>query len=694
MAIIRKAIGGLNPGSDYLFTVKPKNIEIVASDDEQESIRVSIPTFSGTPSTITGLQLASNFQSVIFKFDIINDRDLSYFEYQLYDNSAGTGDPINAVYSKANGQSSVKISGTNTANVFLVAVDNSTQSINPANGTVTNTVKQYWGRVRSVNTAGNPSTNWSSLVASGELALIGDTFISNLTAAKITSGTISATKITMSGANSIIQSSTYDGVYDVATNKYTTGSTGWLISGNGQAIFDASQIRGAVSAGSININTYNYWQPSGSSATFQVGSAFEYLYFNGTSMSLSGSIYASGGTIGGWGINPSSISSSNGNVTLSNTGQFTIGSDSNDRAVITSNGDFTITGYDSSASSYGITNFYGPWFKIVKGNDINANEPQAQLTWRDLFLADNKGTNGTYTDYIGIVNPSNSESRFLVVSNSNTKVYLSPDQLYIPDATSITASNAYASFGSIGVTSTILAGSSTALLHKVSATVANVKLGGWNNDGTVWYNLDSKQFTNAILFPGNDLWMHYYGPAGGPNNWGYGNKESWTAAIINDWDTSVPGYPNPYTLWGITRDGWKGYIYQYYTGNSYSSRTITGASDRRVKDNIQPLNSVVNPLNIVDNIEPKIYDYLHYRTKKLDENGNTTEEWNETPKKFGFIAQDLVEELGEYKDLVTDQVKDPNYDFPIYTTEDRGIIAILWAAVRDLSAKVKELEER
>ena len=114
MAIIRKAIGGLNPGSDYLFTVKPKNIEIVASDDEQESIRVSIPTFSGTPSTITGLQLASNFQSVIFKFDIINDRDLSYFEYQLYDNSAGTGDPINAVYSKANGQSSVKISGTNT----------------------------------------------------------------------------------------------------------------------------------------------------------------------------------------------------------------------------------------------------------------------------------------------------------------------------------------------------------------------------------------------------------------------------------------------------------------------------------------------------------------------------------------------------------------------------------------------------
>jgi hypothetical protein len=241
MAIIRKAITGLKPGSDYLFTLKPKNVEISATDAEQETIRVSIPAFSGTPSIITGLQLASNFQTIIFKFDPINDADLSYFEYQVYDNEFGDGTPINEVTSTSNDP--VSISGTNTANVFLVSVDNSTD---------TQTI-QYWGRVRAVNIAGNPSTEWSELVASGELDLISDTFIGSLTAAKITAGTIGAHTIELAGATSIIKSSLFNGTLS-GGGTYSGATQGWLINGTGNLYSTTGKI-GPVNITSSNMNS-------------------------------------------------------------------------------------------------------------------------------------------------------------------------------------------------------------------------------------------------------------------------------------------------------------------------------------------------------------------------------------------------------------------------------------------------------
>lgn len=661
MAIIKKAIPGLKPGSDYLFTLKPKNVEIAAADAEQDTIRVTVPAFSGTPSVISGLQITSSFQTVIFKFDPINDADLLYYEYQLYDNQSGSGTPINPRAS-ASKDSSTIVSGTNVANVFLVDVPNTTQIINPNNNQTTTQTTRYWGRVRAVNTSGNVSTSWTSLIGSGDLALIEDQFIGNLTAAKITSGTISAHTVTLSGGNSVIKSSTYNGTYNSGTNQWTTGSAGWLISGNGQSIFNTSQIRGEVDAGSININTNNYWTPSGSTATFKVGSDSENLYFNGTSLTLTGSVTASSGSIGGWSINAANISSNDGNVNLLSSGTFIIGSNPNDRATITSTGDFTVVGYDGTTAAYGSTRFYGPWLKLVKGNDIEANQPQAQLLWRDLIIADGNTSGGSYTDYIGVFNPESGQSYFQITEGSSTKVEIRKGAIYAPEAVTT--------------------------LKVAQMQQAYTNIGGYDSNGNATYILiDGRSFSNTLALPQKNIYMYY--PAGD-----YNNQDSWNSAIINDWDVSVPGYPNPYTIWGITRDGWKAYIRQNYTGNSYSSRTIAGASDMRVKDNIESINSVIDPLKIVNDIEPKIYDYLHYRTKKLDENGQVTDEWNPTPKKFGFIAQELIQELGEYKDLVTDEVNDPNYEFPIYTTEDRGIIAILWGAVRDLSSQVKELQQQ
>jgi hypothetical protein len=282
MAIIRKSITGLDPDADYIFTLKPRNVEIAATDEEQEVIRVTMPTFDGTPSVITGLQLASNFQTVIFKFNPINDRDLAYFEYQLYDNESGSGDPINAVFSTSNNP--VLISGTNGANVFLVSVDNTSFSIDEISGQSVEDPKRYWGRVRAVNISGNPSTQWSELVATGNLALIQDSFIANLTAAKITSGTIGAAEIVLAGVNSVIKSSDYE-----------AGQSGWKITGFGDAEFNNLNIRTALDIGGSDSTSFhvdingNMWLGA---ATFDTAT-------NPFSVTSSGILRATGAIISG-----------------------------------------------------------------------------------------------------------------------------------------------------------------------------------------------------------------------------------------------------------------------------------------------------------------------------------------------------------------------------------------------------------
>jgi hypothetical protein len=298
MAIIRKTIPGLKPGSDYLFTLKPKNVEIAAADSEQDTIRVNVPLFAGTPSVITGLQLASSFQTVIFKFDPVNDLDLAYFEYQLYDNELGSGNPINATTSASN-ESSTLISGTSAVNIFLVDVDNSTEIVDPVTNTTTTVKKEYWGRVRSVNTSGNPSTQWTTLVACGELDLIDDQFIGNLTAAKITSGTIDAAQITLAGSTSSIKSSLYNPSDPIATRQ------GWIIKGDGTAEFSSASIRGTISAQSIFLNSNNRWGRNSANTAdsneFKVGTTSSYLFYDvaNNKVTFTGELSAATGTFSG-----------------------------------------------------------------------------------------------------------------------------------------------------------------------------------------------------------------------------------------------------------------------------------------------------------------------------------------------------------------------------------------------------------
>lgn len=274
----------MKPDSNYLFALKAKNVEIAAVDESPEAIRVKTPSasISSNPSPIQNLTLAANYETVMFAFDPVNDIDLDYYEYQLRQSST-SGTLVNE---KTSTDGTTQISGTTKANVFTVSVTNSTSSSNI----------DYYGRVRTVSTSGARSA-WSAYDGSGDTPLVASQYIQSLTADKITAGTIGAHTITLGGNTSVIKSSTYDGSWD--GTQWTTGSAGWLISGNGQAIFDATQIRGSISAGSINLNTHNYWLPSGSTATFKVGSSSQYLLFDGANLTLSGSLSGASGTFTG-----------------------------------------------------------------------------------------------------------------------------------------------------------------------------------------------------------------------------------------------------------------------------------------------------------------------------------------------------------------------------------------------------------
>ena len=243
----------------------------------------------------------------MFYFKAVDDIDLDSYAYQLYDISNPTSltTPI--------------ASGRNKANVFTISVTNSTDS----------TPKTYYGRVAVVNSAGTVGT-YTSLVSSGATPLIGEQYISSLTAAKITTGTLGAHEITLGGATSIIKSSTYN---------FAAPSTtpGWFIKGDGHfslggangitydnatvVIGSAVQVNANLAADSIsvpvdgvtklNINgdvgggvggmtvgnpAYNYWYANGN---FRVGGPDNSMTWNGSSLTVVGTINATGGSFTG-----------------------------------------------------------------------------------------------------------------------------------------------------------------------------------------------------------------------------------------------------------------------------------------------------------------------------------------------------------------------------------------------------------
>jgi hypothetical protein len=322
MAKIVKTITGLKPDQDYLVTLKVKNTEISAIDDPYESIRIHTPKDQTIPGAInvSTFYIYGNYKSVMFDFQPTVELDVNGYKYELYSDALGT---------------TLISSGIATATVFSIDVpDNS----NAANSDAAQTDVIYYGRIKTVDTSGNESgwTPSSGLKASTATDMIQGSHISSLTAAKITAGTIGAHEIILkqqgvlysiiAPANmAIIRSSNYNGTFNETTGIWTSGTTGWVISGDGRAEFSTAAIRGTLTAGSVFIDANNRWKSSEfgdtiTDALFKVGNSTNYMFYNGIdALEVKGTIKATAGKIAGWDIDGNNLTSGagyNGSMTI------------------------------------------------------------------------------------------------------------------------------------------------------------------------------------------------------------------------------------------------------------------------------------------------------------------------------------------------------------------------------------------
>lgn len=146
-----------------------------------------------------------------------------------------------------------------------------------------------------------------------------------ITANEIAANTITANEIAVGTITADLFASNIILVGQVIkSNNYVTGVSGWAINGNGAAEFDSASIRGLITADAIYVNALNYWNSNG---TFSVGAANNYMFYNGTNLELTGTVYADSGGIGSWAITSTDIYNNTGasNTVLSANGFITAG---------------------------------------------------------------------------------------------------------------------------------------------------------------------------------------------------------------------------------------------------------------------------------------------------------------------------------------------------------------------------------
>lgn len=325
MAIISSNIENLKPDQEYLVTVRAINSDVNVASNYTDTIRFKTPTDSTIPSAPTNLELAVSFFNVLFKYTDSQDNDIEKYEYELYQDTQI--ELVNSIYQPKSGQTPHRTGFVQT-NIFLVSIGDNSYTTSPTS--VTNPIK-YYGRVRSVDTSNNVG-DWTQLAESDDTPLIDEQYIGSLTAAKITAGEIGAHTITLSGGTgpgtySIIKSSTYD---------FTSPTEGWYIRGDGhfslggpngitydnstivigtdvqvQANFAADSIIVGTSPNQLKINdainggnggmtlgdaTYNYWYADGK---FRTGNDTNYMLWNGTSLTIRGTLQFPDGTTPG-----------------------------------------------------------------------------------------------------------------------------------------------------------------------------------------------------------------------------------------------------------------------------------------------------------------------------------------------------------------------------------------------------------
>lgn len=720
MADIIKKVENLKPGKNYIFSVRTKNTDLNAYSENVNSILVSIPKDSTIPGQITNLNLYASFENVMFVFDFSNELDIAKYEYELYDNSSGTGTSVS--------------SGFNLANVFSVAVPNSTDT----------QTKNYWGRVRTVDTSENVGP-WTSLVQTDQSTpLINSQYISSLTASKITAGTIGAHTITMAGANSILKSNNY------AAANATFGGTGWKISGDGKAVFNDASIRSSLDIGEdqgtsdatsfhVDVNG-NMWL--GSNSASLASAPFKVL---NTGDVTANSLTLTGKTI----LDPDSTASI---YLTNNVDGIGIYNDANTAFYVDANDQFSLgnklTWSNSVLTVQGV-------LKLNDGSDVVDAEDVSNIAqdlvdefgnaiYEDGFIGGL--TISSNTMYYGSGSFASGNTAFYVGKNSGGQANFSLGNKLTWDGTTlsitgnvvITGGSTYTTLqdaynkantasntanGAYNEANSASSAADAAYQYADDAfNTANNKItiGGTgitvDNDGRLTQISGDVIRTGLIASPGN---TSYLSLNDGTFSFG-GGSISWNGATL-DVNGDISGCTGTFsgTIYAQNATVQNGFSFRAEGGFPTSGsgvgvlwaqslagqgveRIIRYTSLRKYKENIQDL---PEGLSIVNSLKPRIFNW------KMGEIDPTTNQpWTNQAKElmslnrsYGFIVEEILEAQPQ---LVTFQP--PSHELPwdkeggifdinaweptMWNTVE--IIPVLTKAIQELSAKVQELESK
>ncbi len=699
MAIIKKTIQNLKPGKQYLLTVKPKDGDLNVALDPTMAIRFTIPSDLTIPTELGNLVIVGNYKSIMISFNPANDSDLRGYNYQVYlpEDISQSG----SIYSII-GNATPYLSGFSASNVITLDVPQNSETTNniDANTGVTTTTtieKLYFARVQAIDTSGNTST-WTPIVASSATTLINSAHIVDLTASKITAGTIGAHEIILAGTNSILKSSNYL----AATT--TTGGAGWKIDGAGEAVFNQASIRskldigedlGTTDATSFHVDIDgNMWSGANSTnysiAPFRVANTGD---VTAKSLTLTGNTVLSSN---------SKIFLGAGNYNSLDTG-FYVDSDSQfslgdkltwDETTLTirgilkfPNGDDAGTFSDGDAITDG----------TIGGVSIDANKiyigPGTYGASNTAFYVDNAGK-FSLKDKLKWDGTTLSISGSVVITGGSTLDAINEAQDDANNAQSSANNAQNTANGKINI------GGAAQDVNLNAVTIDGGKL----TAGSISTNQINANYVYAGTINANNI------NAGTLS----GHLISGGRIVIGDFSCNTDGSiltRNIEIQTGLRYRctgtfGSSGSGVSAVVNTIGSSQQLTSPSSKReYKYNI---GNIPNALNILKSVRPRIFNWKIDVFDKLDP--WTDEPWTQAAKdindfntSYGFIAEEMAEDqpclavLYPPPSDLPDNQRTDIYDFSTWEPimwKQMDFVALLVKAVQELSARVEELESR
>lgn len=704
MAIVKKTLQNLKPGKQYLLTVRAKDADLNNTLDPSAAIRFTVPTKTDAPTELGNLEVAANYQSIMISFNPSNDIDLKWYKYRIYTESQIT---INGLQYSPVDENVFLLEGYSVSNVFTIDVqENSSATPNIDNGTIIINNVVYYAKVRSVDNSGNESA-WTQIVSSAATPLIPSAHIANLTAGKISSGTINSAEIILNSVNSIIRSSNYD-----------QGQAGWRITGLGNAEFNNLTVRTALDIGGDDISSFhvdidgNMWL--GASIANKATAPFR--------VSNTGALTAN------------SVSITGGSMTGGRVGAFTVGTDKI----------YMGTGTYANAN----TSFYADTAnQFSLGDKLTWNG--STLTIQGTLKFTNGTTPGTFNNgdaltggsiagvtinsnkiYIGVGNHANTDTPFYVDSSGNfslkNKLYwtAASNSLVIDGSVTIgsTSASTVVSNAATGATAvqpvdvkdniggngiTTITGDkiSTGIIasagntRTINLTTGAINFGNFTVDaaGNAVFSgslsAASGTFTGALsgatgsvggnfvigdgLKVGNTCRLNVGYEANGTI---IGADDGKTIVLIRA-DSNTANAGN-YPLRIINYNNDTQLLRIDYLGVFQTKEPRSAFSDRRLKNDIKESEL---GLSFINDLSPKSYFMAPSSEQSL----------LDPLRRYGLIAQDVKESYLKYTDSFGGWHLDDKDDAESYQLlRYEEFISPLIKAVQELSAKVDELESR